>query len=48
MFIVFCSEISCMGTKFENNSQGMIDMGNYINECLNLHPKATIKVMRWQ
>lgn len=39
MYIVFCSEISSMGKKFEN----MDLVSKYIEECLKKFPKAEIK-----
>lgn len=47
MFIVFCSEVSSMGKKFESNPRGIEDMGKYIAECIKNHPSAKVEVMRW-
>lgn len=47
MFIVFCSEVSSMGKKFEDNPHGIEDMGKYIAECIRKNPNAKVEIMRW-
>jgi len=47
MFIVFCHEISSMGKKFEDNSVGIKDMGEYVCDCLKKFPHAKVRVERY-
>jgi len=47
MYIVFCREVSSMGKRFEDHSEGVKDMGNYVAECLKLYPKSEVKIQKY-